>query len=244
MNYLRSFALAAGLSLAFGSAFAQDSAAPEPERNFSDVAPGLERPGDHVLGEADAPLLVVEYASVVCPHCAHFHESVYPMIHDEFIATGQVRFVMREMITSPPQLGFAGYMLAACSGESRWFDTVDLLFAEQQAIFEAAQSPDGALPVYERIAGAVGVSPEAFQACLGDESVYRAIETAHLQAAEDGVASTPSFFIGGRMLGAESGVYNWGGEPLLIEGETVPARVDQDTFRRIILHFLSAAESE
>ena len=198
------------------------------------------------MGAEDAPVLMIEYASFACPHCAHFQEDVWPVIRDEFVETGQVRYVLRPMLTAPPQLAAAGVILAECAAEDRYFDAADLLFAEQAAIFQAAQSGGDVLGVYNRVAAAVGVSPEQLMACFNDPATNAAVNNAARQAQADGVQSTPSFFISGKHLtiaAADGGTwYMWGGDPLIINGERVPGQIDEDSFRRIILHFLDAAE--
>jgi protein-disulfide isomerase len=232
-------ALAASLTLS-AAAFAQ-----EPEMTI--IPAGQERPGDHVKGDEDAPVLMVEYASVVCPHCASFHNDVYSVLGPEYVETGQVRWVMREMVTQPAQLAFVGFMLAECAPDDRYFDALDLLFFEQRNLFEDAQSEGGALARYNQIAGAVGMSEEDLGACLGNQAVFDSIQARHEQAIADGVRSTPSFFIAGEPLAIVDGenggaaTYHWGGEALIIDGEPVEAVRDAATFRRILDHFIAEA---
>lgn len=141
-----------------------------------------EQPGDHVLGDPDAPLLIVEYASFSCPHCAHFQEAVWPMVKEEFIDTGRVRWVFRPILTNPVQLAAASTILAECAAEDRFFDAADLLFAEQENLFDAARSGGDVLGVYNRVAGAVGLTPEAFMACLQDPAMNQAVNDMAMQA--------------------------------------------------------------
>ncbi|WP_417492557.1 thioredoxin domain-containing protein [Maricaulis sp.] len=201
-----------------------------------------ERPGDHATGSEDAPLLMVEYASFACPHCAHFQTDVWPVIRSEFVETGEVRYIFRPMLTAPPQLAAIGIVLAECADESRYFSAADLLFAEQSTIFEAAQAQGDVAAIYYRIAAAVGLSEAALDACLADPAMSEMVNAGALQANEDGIAGTPSFVIGGKILNlgtsAEGAIFNWGGVPLVINGDRVPGQLDGDTFRRIILHFL------
>lgn len=201
-----------------------------------------ERAGDHATGSADAELVVVEYASFACPHCAHFQTEAWPVIRDEFVETGRVRYIFRPMLTSPPQIAAIGMVLADCADESRYFSATDLLFSEQSTIFETAQAQGDVSAVYDRIAAAVGLSPEALNACFGDPAMSEMVNAAAVQANEDGIAGTPSFIIDGKILALsmtpQGAIYNWGGEPLLINGDTVPGQLDGDTLRRIVLHFL------
>ena len=139
---------------------------------------------DHALGDPDAPLLVVEYASFACPHCAHFQEAVWPMVKEEFVDTGRVRWIFRPMLTNPVQLAAASTILAECAPEDRFFDAVDLLFAEQRNLFDTAREGGDVLGVYNRIAGAVGLTPEAFMGCLQDPAMNEALNASAQQSVE------------------------------------------------------------
>jgi predicted DsbA family dithiol-disulfide isomerase len=204
-----------------------------------------ERESDRALGSADADVTVIEYASTSCPHCADFHAEVFPAIKDQFIDTGEVRYVFREMLTGSPSLAQAGFMLARCAPDDRYFDVLDLLFEQQQAIFQAAQSPNGARTEFWNIAQTVGLSRDEFNACITDAELRRAVGEAHEQAIADGIDGTPRFIINGHILDANrSGsqlVYYWNDEPLRIDDELVPAAVDEETFVRILDHFVAQA---
>jgi len=204
-----------------------------------------ERPGDYAIGSEDAAIVMVEYASYACPHCAHFQTDVWPVIRSEFVETGEVRYIFRPMLTSPPQIAAIGMVLAECAGDDRFFSATDLLFAEQSTIFETAQAQGDLGAVYERIGAAVGLSAEALNACYGDPAMSEMVNAAALQANQDGISGTPSFIIGGKVINlgmtAEGAIFNWGGTPLLINGDRVAGQLDGDTFRRIILHFLEDA---
>ena len=205
------------------------------------------RPGDHILGEEDAALVMVEYASFACGHCAHFQEAAWPVIKEEFVDTGQVRWVLRPMLTNPIPLAGAGMIIADCAPDDRYFDAADLLFTEQSTIFDAARSGGDVLGAYNRIGAAVGLSEEAIMACLNDPAMNEMVNQAAMQADTDGIPGTPSFIVRGRLLTQEpidgSYYFTWGGEPLIINGERVPAQLDGDTFRRIVLHFLDMPAS-
>lgn len=209
-----------------------------------DIAPrGEERAGDFALGDPDAPLLLIEYASVACPHCGAWHNNVWPMVKEEYVDTGRLRFVSREMLTGSAPLALAGFMLARCTAGESYFDAIDLLFTQQSEIIQAAQSEGGALPVYLRIAAAVGLNEADFEACLSNEMVRTAVIAAHEQAVEDGIPATPAFVINNILVttghdhGGLGHIYMADGEPLLIDGERVPATVEADNFRRIIDYF-------
>lgn len=209
----------------------------------------FERASDRGLGSPDAQVTLTEYASVACPHCATFHEDVWPMLKEEYIETGRVRYVFREMITGSPQFAIAGFALAHCVADDRYFDMIDLLFQQQTAIFQAARAPQGARNQYLAIARSMGLSEDEFNACLSNEEINAAIIANHERANADGIDSTPRFLFNGQLLEADraSGeseyTYYIGGNQLLIDGEPVPGIVDADTFRRILDHLLAQAES-
>jgi hypothetical protein len=210
----------------------------------------FERAGDRAMGSPDAPVTLIEYASTSCPHCAEFHEEVFPSIESQFIETGEVRFVFREMLFGSASLAQAGFLIARCAPDDRYFDVIDLLFEQQQAIFEAAQGPNGTRDEFWNIAQSVGLSRDQFNACITDAEMRRDIVEAHETARENGINGTPRFVINGHILDAgrdgNRQVYFWNGEPLRIDGETVPAIVDEPTLVRILDHFVarSAAETE
>ncbi len=206
---------------------------------------GLERVGDHAIGAEDAPVLLIEYASVACPHCATWHNNVWPMVNEEFVETGRVRFVVREMLTGSAPLALAGFMTAQCAADDLYFDAIDLLFTQQAAIFEAAQSEQGARGEYVRIAQAVGMSEADFDACISNDLVRTAVIAAHEQGSIDEIAATPTFIINNNILttapapDGSSYIYFANGEPLVIDGEYALASVEADSFRRIIEYFES-----
>jgi len=208
----------------------------------------FEREGDRARGSAAAPVTVIEYASTSCGHCAEFHEEVFPTIEARYIETDQVRFVFREMLTGEPRLAQAGFMLARCAPDNRYFDVIDLLFEQQQAIFQAAASPNGARSEFWNVAQTVGLSREEFNTCITNAELREAVNEAHNQAIEDEIDGTPRFIINGYVLDADRTggelVYYWNGAPLMIGGETVPSRVDQETFVRILDHFVAEAGGE
>src|SRR6202163_3599537 len=86
--------------------------------------------GDESLGSANAPVTIIEYASMTCPHCAHFHETTFPELKKKYIDTGKVRFIFREFPLD--QLAAAGAMLARCAGKDKYFPMVETLFQKQR----------------------------------------------------------------------------------------------------------------
>ncbi|WP_417488091.1 thioredoxin domain-containing protein [Maricaulis sp.] len=205
----------------------------------------FERAGDRGLGSPDAPVTMIEYASVACGHCATWHNEVYPMLESDYIETGQVRFVLREMITGSAQFAIAGFSLAHCVPEDRYYDMVDLLFQQQNAIFQAAQTQGSARNQYLAIARSMGMSEADFTQCLSDETITQDILDANDRAGAEGITGTPRFIFNGEMLdsrrapGESAYTYFLGNEQLIIDGEPVPNFSDADTFRRILDHLIA-----
>jgi protein-disulfide isomerase len=153
---------------------------------------------DMFLGKADAPVTVIEYASVTCPHCAAFHQEVFPAIKEKFIDTGKVKFVFREFPTAPQQLSAIGSMLARCAadkgGSPAYFAVVGALF-ENQFTWAHGEDPKGALM---KIAGQAGMDETAFTACLTRQDVLDVInENVTIANDKYNVDATPTFIIGG-----------------------------------------------
>jgi protein-disulfide isomerase len=150
--------------------------------------------GDMALGEANAPVTIIEYASMTCPHCAHFHEATYPDLKKKYIDTGKVRFIFREFPLD--QLAAAAFMLARCGDRDRYFAMIETLFAQQRDW--VVQRP---LQPLMAIAKQAGLSEQQFNECLKNQQVLDAIEEVRQRAAQKlSVQSTPTFFINGKMF--------------------------------------------
>lgn len=147
---------------------------------------------DKAFGNADAPVTIVEYASVTCGFCLRFHTETWPALKQKYVDTGKVRFIMREFPLDA--LATAGFMLARCSGEQRWYPTLDLLYRTKETWAHSEKPMDGLLDAV-RFAG---FTKETFEACLRDEKLYKGItSTAQRATKEFGVNSTPTFFVNG-----------------------------------------------
>jgi len=153
----------------------------------------FEREGDHAIGSMDAPVVVVEYASVVCPACANWHNSVYPELKEKYIDPGHVRFVFREFPTQPERLAYAGFTIANCADESRFLDNISLQFKRQRALLGAQDRGKA----YEELARASGLSVEEYEACLADEAWQETYNNKVKTAQNEGINSTPTFVING-----------------------------------------------
>ena len=156
--------------------------------------------GDVWQGPEGAKVSVIEYASLTCSHCAHFHKTTYPELKKRFIDGGQVRFTLREFPLDP--LATAGFMLARADGGARYYPITDMLFETQQS-WAFVPKPLDALSQTMKQAG---FSQEKFEATLRDQKLYDAVNAVKNRGADTfKVDSTPTFFVNGqRIKGAAS----------------------------------------
>lgn len=207
-----------------------------------------EREGDQAKGPLDAPVVIVEYASTACPACGAFHQNVMPTV-EQYVSNGDVRFVFREMLTGQIQLAAAGFMLARCAPEDEYFDVIDVLFDQQQALFSALQTGT-AQDQLNIVANSVGFSDDEFRNCLRNEETLQAVQSAHTQASEDGIGGTPGFIINGEMIDGRSApdgsgqVFFVGNSAIQDDNGYIPAAFTADNFERIILYFKNRESSE
>ena len=149
---------------------------------------------EQVQGKADAPITLIEYASMTCSHCANFDTQVYPTLKAKYIDTGKVRYIMREFPLDP--IAAAGFMLARSAGEDKYFDVVDLLFHEQQQ-WAFVKDPLGGL---HKIGKQIGLSDAQIDDILQNQKLLDGIVAVRQRAAESfGVNSTPTFFVNGKV---------------------------------------------
>ncbi len=150
--------------------------------------------GDVALGSDKAPVTIIEYASMTCPHCAHFSETTFPELKKRYIDTGKVRFIFREFPFD--KVAAAAFMLARCAGKDRYMAVVETLFAKQGEW--AVNEPRAPL---QNIAKQLGFTDETFKACLTNQKVLDDIEVVRNRAVQKlGVNSTPTFFVNGKKL--------------------------------------------
>ena len=150
--------------------------------------------GDMSLGDEKAPVTIIEYASMTCPHCANFHETTYLELKKKYIDTGKVRFIFREFPLD--QLAAAAFMLARCGAKERYFPMVETLFQQQRTW--AVQRP---LQPLMAIGKQAGLSEAGFNECLKNQQVLDGIENVRQRAANKfNVQSTPTFFVNGKQL--------------------------------------------
>jgi len=153
--------------------------------------------GAQELGSADAPVTIVEYASLTCPHCANFHETIWPDLKAQFIDTGKVRFILREVYFD--RFGLWAAMVARCGGADTYFPFVDVMFDRQKEWTDGEQAD--IVQNLRRIGKQGGLTDADLDLCLGDEAFARGlVEDYQTKAKEDGVNSTPTFFIQGELF--------------------------------------------
>ena len=155
---------------------------------------------DITLGEADAPITMVEYASWTCPACLQFHRDVIPVLKSEYIETGKVQLVFREFPTPPANISVAGFALARCAGEDRYYEAIDDLFQAQSNILNLAQTGGNIEGALRNLASTYGIEGEAFTDCLSNKDVTYAIGESVMKGDSQGVNSTPTVFINGEKL--------------------------------------------
>jgi len=174
-----------------------DAAVAQPAAGLDASTADLMTPGplgDQIMGAANAPVTIVEYASMTCPHCAHFHETVYPEMKKKYVDTGKIRFIFREFPLDP--LAAAGSMLARCAGNDKFFPLIETLFSQQKEW--VVQKP---LQPMFAIAKQAGFTQQAFEQCLENQQILQGIEESRARAAATlNVNSTPTFFINGKIF--------------------------------------------
>jgi protein-disulfide isomerase len=153
---------------------------------------------DLAMGSADAPVSIIEYASMTCTHCAAFHETTWPALKAKYVDTGKVKFILREFPLDP--LATAAFMVARCAGPDRRNAVVDLLYTEQKD-WAFVDKP---LEALAGLAKQAGVSQAAFETCLKDQKLYDEVKKTRDRASETfKVNATPTFFVNGREMTGE-----------------------------------------
>ena len=154
-------------------------------------------PEDMSQGNAKAKVTVIEYASASCPHCARFNNNVFPAFKKKYIDTGKVHYVFREFLTQPVEIAAAGFLLARCSGQAKYFATLDDFFHQQAKLYETGD----AKTVINAVGGKAGLTEAEVQTCLGDEAAAKALnERVERYADKEKVEYTPTFVINGKPL--------------------------------------------
>ena len=151
--------------------------------------------GEKALGPEDAKVVLVEYASMTCGHCANFHKNTYGKMKENYIDTNKIRYLFREFPLDP--LASAASMLARCAPEEKFFDVIDLLFAEQR-VWAYTDNPVKSLLDFSK---QVGFTEKSFETCLTNQALLDGVNWVRERASTKfGVNSTPTFFLNGKML--------------------------------------------
>lgn len=148
---------------------------------------------DRVLGRADAPVTVIEYASFTCSHCADWTNDVLPTFKARYIDTGKVRLVFRDLPTQPVQVAATAAAIGRCAAPDKFFEVAHHFMAGQAAAFASGDARDW-------YTGAISVSGRTqaqIEACLGDPATGQALQRDVEAAVAAGVEGTPSFFVNG-----------------------------------------------
>lgn len=152
--------------------------------------------GDIAMGAENAPVTIVEYASMTCGHCANFSVKTFPQIKERYIDAGKVRYILREFPLDPLAAGAA--MLARCAGKEKYYPLVESLFAQTSKW--VVPNP---LPALFAIAKQAGFTQQSFDECLSNQKLLDDLEEVRKRGTDTfKVQSTPTFFINGeRLLG-------------------------------------------
>jgi len=156
--------------------------------------------GDIVMGEAAAPVTIIEYASFTCPHCAAFAVETFPQVKQAYIDTGKARYILREVYFD--KYGLWASMTARCGGEAAFYPMADQ-FLKKQKVWTGV-SPDQIPAEIKKIGRLNGLSDAQFNACLSDSDYARTlVDTYKANATADGVTATPTFLINGEKASGE-----------------------------------------
>ena len=159
------------------------------------IADDKEAMAEMAIGADDAPVTMIEYSSLGCPHCASFHRDALPRLKKEYIDTGKVRLIYRDFPLGSPAL--AASMIARCAGKDRYFGFVELLFRSQKDWSRG----DNPLEALTRVARFGGMSATDVQACLKNQALLdRMQEVARDAQFDHEINSTPSFILDGKKI--------------------------------------------
>ena len=150
---------------------------------------------DMILGNPDSKVVLTEYASFTCPHCANFHSAVFKELKRDYIDTGKIKFVYREVYFD--RYGLWAAMVARCGGEMRYFGIADILYSTQKE-WAASDDPATVVGNLKKIGLTAGMDEATLNACLNDGPKAQAmVEKYQTDTAADDISSTPSFVLNG-----------------------------------------------
>ena len=155
-----------------------------------------------VQGAEDAPVTLIEYASYTCPHCANFHTGPYKKLKEEYIDTGKVKFIYREVYFD--RYGLWASMIARCAGPEKFFGMTDLIFKEQSDWARAGGATE-IVDALRKIGRLAGLENDQLEACLQDGTKAQTLVTWYQENAEEhDVTATPSFVLNGKKIENQS----------------------------------------
>ncbi|MEM7731846.1 MAG: DsbA family protein [Pseudomonadota bacterium] len=147
------------------------------------------------MGDENAPVTFIEYASFTCPHCASFHANQFKDLKADFIDTGKVRFIYRDVYFD--KFGLWASMVARCGGPERFFGISDMIYADQRE-WIGDGTDAGVADRLRKIGKVAGLSEDELDACLTDRDHAQALVAVYQENSEaDGVNSTPTLLING-----------------------------------------------
>jgi len=151
---------------------------------------------DMMIGNPDAKVTVVEYASYTCPHCASFHAGTFKELKRDYIDTGKINFVFREVYFD--RYGLWASMIARCAGPDKFFGMTDLMFTSQSSWTRAGE-PAAIIDELRKIGRLAGMDGDTLEACLNDDEKAKTLVAWYQEkAGADEIESTPSFVINGK----------------------------------------------
>jgi protein-disulfide isomerase len=195
---MREIWFAALVALTFAGAFPAVAQAPKPGEavNTDKLLAPTEQ--DRLLGKSDAPITIIEYASLSCPHCAHFATEVLPKLKEKWIDTGKAKLILRAFPLDEPALRASA--VAQCAPPERYYPLVEMFFETQEQWVLAKDYR----AVLERLTRLAGIGKKEFDACFDDKALEDAVTQSRLTAATQlGVDATPTFFINGKKYQGE-----------------------------------------
>lgn len=153
---------------------------------------------DMTLGNPDAKVTVIEYASASCSHCARWNEEVWPAFKTKYVDTGRVNYVFKEFLTPPIELASAAFLTARCAGEDKYFSVVDAVFRAQPVMYQTGDYRGELL----RIANSAGLTEQQFTQCIRDDEALKALNDRVERAVKDDkITGTPTFVVNGKKVG-------------------------------------------
>ncbi|HWL55305.1 MAG TPA: DsbA family protein [Paracoccus sp. (in: a-proteobacteria)] len=197
MNPIRRSLIAAATA-ALTIAAVQPVLAQEAQTAPAEQAPEGKILEDIALGQADAPVTVIEYASFTCSHCKAFHDENWPKLKAEYVETGKVKFIQRDVYFDA--VGLWAGILARCGGDAKYYAVSDLIFDDQQTWLNA-KSGDEIAANLRKVGAKAGMTDEQMDACWADkQKVADLVATFQKNATADKVEGTPTFIINGETV--------------------------------------------